>query len=77
MVVAELGDSHVTGRGECVPYARYGESADSVIAAIEPGAAVLEELGLADAALDRVGLTVPPDWRRALTLPPRRCDASF
>ncbi len=50
MVVAELGDSHVTGRGECVPYARYGESADSVIAAIEamrgPLAAGLDRAGL-------------------------------
>ena len=50
MVVAELGDGRVTGRGECVPYARYGESADSVIAAIEamrgPLAAGLDRAGL-------------------------------
>ena len=50
MVVAELGDSHVTGRGECVPYARYGESADGVIAAIEA------MRGLLAAGLDRAGL---------------------
>ena len=35
VVVAELGDGQATGRGECVPYARYGESVDSVTAAIE------------------------------------------
>ena len=35
MVVAELGDGRHRGRGECVPYARYGESVESVIAAIE------------------------------------------
>ncbi len=50
VVVAELGDGRVTGRGECVPYARYGESADSVIAAIEamrgPLAAGLDRAGL-------------------------------
>jgi len=35
VVVVELGDGGVTGRGECVPYARYGESVDTVMAAIE------------------------------------------
>jgi len=35
VVVAELGDGNMTGRGECVPYARYGESVASVAAAIE------------------------------------------
>ena len=50
VVVAELGDGYVTGRGECVPYARYGESAESVIAAIE---AMRAPLG---AGLDRAGL---------------------
>lgn len=35
VVVAELRDGPFRGRGECVPYARYGESAESVIAAIE------------------------------------------
>jgi len=34
-VVAELSDGTARGRGECVPYARYGESIDSVIAQIE------------------------------------------
>lgn len=35
VVVAELGDGKASGRGECVPYARYGESVESVVAAIE------------------------------------------
>ena len=39
VVVAELGGSKepgkVRGRGECVPYARYGESVENVTAAIE------------------------------------------
>jgi L-alanine-DL-glutamate epimerase-like enolase superfamily enzyme len=35
VVVAELGGGKAVGRGECVPYARYGESVESVSAAIE------------------------------------------
>lgn len=35
VVVAELSDGRTHGRGECVPYARYGESVESVTAAIE------------------------------------------
>jgi len=35
VVVAELGDGKATGRGECVPYARYGETVERVTAAIE------------------------------------------
>ena len=35
VVVAELGDGKARGRGECVPYARYGESVESVMAQIE------------------------------------------
>jgi L-alanine-DL-glutamate epimerase-like enolase superfamily enzyme len=34
VVVAELSDGGVCGRGECVPYARYGETVDGVAAAI-------------------------------------------
>ena len=33
VVVAELSEGQARGRGECVPYARYGESVDSVSAA--------------------------------------------
>ena len=35
VVVAELGDRQFRGRGECVPYARYGETVESVMQAIE------------------------------------------
>ncbi|MCK9918866.1 L-Ala-D/L-Glu epimerase [Microbacteriaceae bacterium K1510] len=35
VVVAELGDGKARGRGECVPYARYGESIETVSAQIE------------------------------------------
>ncbi|MEC8919170.1 MAG: N-acetyl-D-Glu racemase DgcA [Pseudomonadota bacterium] len=35
VVVARLSDGVHAGRGECVPYAHYGESVDSVIAQIE------------------------------------------
>ena len=35
VVVAELSDGRHRGRGECVPYARYGESVEGVAAAIE------------------------------------------
>lgn len=34
VVVATLADGEHVGRGECVPYARYGETVDGVIAAI-------------------------------------------
>lgn len=32
VVVAELADGPIVGRGECVPYVRYGETVDSVVA---------------------------------------------
>jgi len=35
VVVAEITDGSVTGRGECVPYPRYGETPADVAAAIE------------------------------------------
>ncbi len=35
VVVVELHDGSHRGRGECVPYARYGETPDGVVAAIE------------------------------------------
>src|SRR5262249_61154389 len=35
VVVAELSDGTHRGRGECVPYARYGETVEAVAAAIE------------------------------------------
>jgi L-alanine-DL-glutamate epimerase-like enolase superfamily enzyme len=35
VVVAELTDGTNRGRGECVPYARYGETVEGVVASIE------------------------------------------
>jgi L-Ala-D/L-Glu epimerase / N-acetyl-D-glutamate racemase len=35
VIVAELTDDQHRGRGECVPYARYGETVESVCAAVE------------------------------------------
>jgi L-alanine-DL-glutamate epimerase-like enolase superfamily enzyme len=35
VVVAEIFDGDFRGRGECVPYPRYGESTDSIVAALE------------------------------------------
>jgi L-alanine-DL-glutamate epimerase-like enolase superfamily enzyme len=35
VIVVEIDDGDFRGRGECVPYARYGETIDSVRAAIE------------------------------------------
>ena len=43
VVVAEVGDGTQTGRGECVPYARYGETVAGVAAAIEAMRAPLAE----------------------------------
>ncbi len=55
VVVAEVTDGQVTGRGECVPYARYGESAERTLAEIR--AASVEDR----AAL---GETLPPGAAR-------------
>jgi L-alanine-DL-glutamate epimerase-like enolase superfamily enzyme len=35
VVVADLSDGTARGRGECVPYARYGESVEGVVGTIE------------------------------------------
>jgi L-alanine-DL-glutamate epimerase-like enolase superfamily enzyme len=50
VVVAQLDDGRLSGRGECVPYARYGESIESVATAID---AMRPQLL---AGLDRAGL---------------------
>jgi L-alanine-DL-glutamate epimerase-like enolase superfamily enzyme len=49
VIVVELSDGPYCGRGECVPYARYGESIQSVTATLE---AMRDRL----AGLDRTGL---------------------
>jgi L-Ala-D/L-Glu epimerase len=60
VVVAELRQDNVTGRGECVPYPRYDETPEATLAAI---------LGMEDAiraGLDRQGLqaAIPPSAAR-------------
>jgi L-alanine-DL-glutamate epimerase-like enolase superfamily enzyme len=50
VVVATLTDGAHTGRGECVPYPRYGETVEGVMAAIEAMGPALA------GGLDRVGL---------------------
>jgi L-alanine-DL-glutamate epimerase-like enolase superfamily enzyme len=60
VVVAELGDGGCTGRGECVPYARYGETTESVVSGIEGMAPEIA------AGLDRQALqsAMPPGAAR-------------
>jgi L-alanine-DL-glutamate epimerase-like enolase superfamily enzyme len=60
VVVAEVSDGDVTGRGECVPYARYGETPESAVAALEDLGTAIEE------GLDRSGLQrrLPPGAAR-------------
>lgn len=49
VVVAVVSDGVHTGRGECVPYARYGEDVDGVTAAIEAvGPGLAKGAGRAD-----------------------------
>jgi L-Ala-D/L-Glu epimerase / N-acetyl-D-glutamate racemase len=50
VVVATIRDGPYQGRGECVPYARYGESMEGVVQAIEACAPALVQ------GLDRAGL---------------------
>src|ERR1700722_7019868 len=59
-VVAGLFDGDSRGRGECVPYPRYGESVDSVVAALEA------MKGAVFSGLDREGLqqAMPPGAAR-------------
>ena len=60
VVVAELSDGRIGGRGECVPYARYGETVDGVAAAIEAMRAAVA------GGLDRAALqsAMPPGAAR-------------
>jgi len=81
VVVAEVSDGEHRGRGECVPYPRYGETAEGVVAAIQaaplPADGDREALrrampaGAARNALDcalwdwQAKATGVPAWRRA------------
>jgi L-alanine-DL-glutamate epimerase-like enolase superfamily enzyme len=60
VVVAELRDGTHCGRGECVPYPRYGETPDRIVAAIEAMRPALHQ------GLDRAALQVemPPGAAR-------------
>jgi len=62
-VLVELRDGVATGRGECVPYARYGETVDSVVEAIE-GLRGAIEAGLSREALE--GAMEPGAARNAI-----------
>ena len=53
VVTAALAAGGHRGRGECVPYARYGETPDGVVAAIEAMRPALQN-GLTRAALQKV-----------------------
>ena len=50
VVTATVTDGDHRGRGECVPYARYGESVEGVVATIE------SQRGAIETGLDRTGL---------------------
>src|SRR5512137_263240 len=50
VVIAELRSGDIVGRGECTPYARYGETPDTTLAAIEAMRTPLSE------GIDRVAL---------------------
>ena len=60
VIVVELGDGSVCGRGEAVPYGRYGETVEGVLAGIE---ALREPLA---AGMDRAALQhhLPPGAAR-------------
>ncbi|MBS0295787.1 MAG: dipeptide epimerase [Proteobacteria bacterium] len=60
VVVAEIRDGEHLGRGECVPYVRYGETVESVVAEVE---ALADRIA---AGLDRAALqtALPPGGAR-------------
>jgi len=49
VLTVEVSRGGFTGRGECVPYPRYGESVESVAAQIEALPAAIDRAGLQDA----------------------------
>src|SRR5690554_2227342 len=55
VIVCNVGDGKVIGRGECVPYARYGETVESVTAQIEHMRAAIE----AGISRDELAATFP------------------
>jgi L-alanine-DL-glutamate epimerase-like enolase superfamily enzyme len=63
VVVASLSDGLHTGRGECVPYARYGESVEAVVADIK---ACAEGIGGGLSRVELATLLPPGAARNAL-----------
>ena len=53
VITVSITDSEVTGRGECVPYGRYNETIDSVLAQIE-GVQTAIETGTSRQTLQRL-----------------------
>ena len=66
VVVAEIGDGMVVGWGECVPYARYGETIESVSRQIESARQHLACIQVGDAQAARALLPelLPPGAAR-------------
>jgi L-alanine-DL-glutamate epimerase-like enolase superfamily enzyme len=60
VVIAEISHNGYSGRGECVPYARYGETPEATLAAV---IAMQDAIG---GGLDRIGLqaAMPPGAAR-------------
>jgi len=54
VIVVEITNENHTGRGECVPYARYGETIDSVLEQIHLAAPLVKEGITAKALLDQL-----------------------
>ena len=63
VVVAAIEDGDTRGRGECVPYARYGETVEGVAAQIE---ALSDAIALGASRLDLLTLLPPGAARNAL-----------
>lgn len=69
VVVTITGCGEVVGRGECVPYGRYGETVESVVAAIEearPRLEVYQECNPRPARADLQAMLPPGAARNAL-----------
>ncbi|MDH3695154.1 MAG: L-Ala-D/L-Glu epimerase [Gammaproteobacteria bacterium] len=54
VIVVEVSENNVTGRGECVPYARYGETIDSVLKQIQVTAPLIEDGVTTEALLNKL-----------------------
>lgn len=61
VVVAAIDDGGVVGRGECVPYARYGETVEGVVAALE---ALVHDVGTGGIDRHALQTVLPPGAAR-------------